>query len=206
LPFPRARSGVSGREPAALGDAALAYAVLRYALGHRRPHPSARSMSGAGRRRHWRRCSPAVPRRPTPCFPAPSHEGSGPRTARFSNWSPARRASETPSSWRGDRNSITRPICLRSASRGARSACVGRKRHNTGLRCNLIWQRASIKSFILITQPQAAGLTPGIQSSLYLNPARSNRSWLGPFPLAQAADALRYLIEGRPFGRVVLTI
>jgi NADPH2:quinone reductase len=26
------------------------------------------------------------------------------------------------------------------------------------------------------------------------------------FPLAEAADALRYLVEGRPFGRVVLTI
>jgi NADPH2:quinone reductase len=26
------------------------------------------------------------------------------------------------------------------------------------------------------------------------------------FPLGEAADALRYLIEGRPFGRVVLTI
>ena len=26
------------------------------------------------------------------------------------------------------------------------------------------------------------------------------------FPLAELADALRYLIEGRPFGRVVLTI
>jgi NADPH2:quinone reductase len=26
------------------------------------------------------------------------------------------------------------------------------------------------------------------------------------FPLTEAADALRYLIEGRPFGRVVLTI
>jgi NADPH2:quinone reductase len=26
------------------------------------------------------------------------------------------------------------------------------------------------------------------------------------FPLVEAADALRYLIEGRPFGRVVLTI
>jgi NADPH:quinone reductase len=27
-----------------------------------------------------------------------------------------------------------------------------------------------------------------------------------PFPLADAAEALRYLIEGRPFGRVILTI
>jgi NADPH2:quinone reductase len=26
------------------------------------------------------------------------------------------------------------------------------------------------------------------------------------FPLAEAADALRYLVENRPFGRVVLTI
>jgi NADPH2:quinone reductase len=26
------------------------------------------------------------------------------------------------------------------------------------------------------------------------------------FPLAEAEDALRYLVEGRPFGRVVLTI
>ena len=26
------------------------------------------------------------------------------------------------------------------------------------------------------------------------------------FPLVEAAEALRYLIEGRPFGRVVLTI
>jgi NADPH2:quinone reductase len=26
------------------------------------------------------------------------------------------------------------------------------------------------------------------------------------FPLEEAAEALRYLVEGRPFGRVVLTI
>jgi NADPH2:quinone reductase len=26
------------------------------------------------------------------------------------------------------------------------------------------------------------------------------------FPLVEAVDALRYLVEGRPFGRVVLTI
>jgi NADPH2:quinone reductase len=26
------------------------------------------------------------------------------------------------------------------------------------------------------------------------------------FPLAEAAEALRYLVEGRPFGRVVLTV
>jgi len=27
-----------------------------------------------------------------------------------------------------------------------------------------------------------------------------------PFPLPDAAEALRYLVEGRPFGRVILTI
>ena len=26
------------------------------------------------------------------------------------------------------------------------------------------------------------------------------------FPLVEAAEALRYLVEGRPFGRVVLTV
>ncbi len=53
---------------------------------------------------------------------------------------------------------------------------------------NLIWQQASIKSFILFAQPQAAFVD----------------AW--NTPLAKAADALRYLVEGRPFGRVVLTI
>src|SRR5438445_8039608 len=43
---------------------------------------------------------------------------------------------------------------------------------------NLIWQRASIKSFVLFTQPQAAWATPGTLSSLCFNPARSNRSSL----------------------------
>ncbi|HTF66015.1 MAG TPA: zinc-binding alcohol dehydrogenase family protein, partial [Edaphobacter sp.] len=46
---------------------------------------------------------------------------------------------------------------------------------------NLIWKRASIKSFILFTQPQAAALTPGLLSSLSFNPARSNRSSPRPF-------------------------
>ena len=49
------------------------------------------------------------------------------------------------------------------------------------------------------------GLTPGRRSSLCFNPVRSNRSW-PTVPLEKAADALRYLVEDRPFGRVVLTI
>src|SRR5207249_5950825 len=71
---------------------------------------------------------------------------------------------------------------------------------------NLIWQRASIKSFVLFTQPQAAWadawnvIVPLLQSGA-IKPIVAKT-----FPLAQAADALRYLVDGRPFGRVVLTI
>jgi len=45
---------------------------------------------------------------------------------------------------------------------------------------NLIWKQASIKSFILFAQPQAAWDDAGILSSLCFDPARSNRSWLRP--------------------------
>jgi hypothetical protein len=71
---------------------------------------------------------------------------------------------------------------------------------------NLIWQRASIRSFILFAQPQPAwvdvwnSIVPLPQSGA-IKPIVAKT-----FPLAQAADALRYLIERRPFGRVVLTI
>jgi NADPH2:quinone reductase len=71
---------------------------------------------------------------------------------------------------------------------------------------NLIWRRASIKSFILFAQPQAAwadawnAIVPLLQSGA-IKPIVAKT-----FPLAEAADALRYLVEGRPFGRVVLTI
>jgi len=71
---------------------------------------------------------------------------------------------------------------------------------------HLIWQRASIKSFSLFAQPQAAwadawnALVPLLQSGA-IKPIVAKT-----FPLAEAADALRYLVEGRPFGRVVLTI
>jgi NADPH:quinone reductase len=71
---------------------------------------------------------------------------------------------------------------------------------------NLIWQRASIRSFVLFTQPQAAWddawnvIVPLLKSGA-IKPVVART-----FPLAEAADALRYLVEGRPFGRVVLTI
>src|SRR6202166_2017786 len=71
---------------------------------------------------------------------------------------------------------------------------------------DLIWKRASMKSFSLFAQPAEAWnaawsiIIPLLQSGA-VRPIVAKT-----FPLPEAADALRYLVEGRPFGRVVLTI
>ena len=71
---------------------------------------------------------------------------------------------------------------------------------------DLIWKRASMKSFSLFAQPPAAfaeawdTIIPLLRSGA-VKPIVSKT-----FPLAEAADALRYLVEGRPFGRVILKI
>ena len=71
---------------------------------------------------------------------------------------------------------------------------------------SLIWQRASIQSFSLFAQPRAAfthawNVIVSLLQSGTIKPIAAKT-----FPLAEAAEALRYLIEGRPFGRVVLTL
>src|SRR5580692_538312 len=71
---------------------------------------------------------------------------------------------------------------------------------------NLIVPQASIRGFNLFAQPQAARadawnvIVPLLRSGA-IKPIVAKT-----FPLAEAADALRYLVEGRPFGRVVLTL
>ena len=71
---------------------------------------------------------------------------------------------------------------------------------------DLIWKGATIKSFALFAQPPAAWeeawntIVPLLQSG-GIKPIVAKT-----FPLTEASDALRYLIEDRPFGRVVLTI
>jgi NADPH2:quinone reductase len=71
---------------------------------------------------------------------------------------------------------------------------------------DLIWKRATMKSFSLFAQSSAAWekawnvIVPLLQSGA-ITPIVAKT-----FPLAEAANALRYLIEDRPFGRVVLTI
>src|SRR5580658_1388921 len=71
---------------------------------------------------------------------------------------------------------------------------------------NLIWQRASIQSFNMFAQPQAAFTDAWKVIVSLLQSGAIKPIVAKTFPLAEAADALRYLVEGRPFGRVVLTI
>jgi len=71
---------------------------------------------------------------------------------------------------------------------------------------DLIWKRASMKSFSLFAQPAlpwsaAWSVIFSLFHSGAIKPIVAKT-----FPLAEAADALRYLVEGRPFGRVALTI
>jgi NADPH2:quinone reductase len=71
---------------------------------------------------------------------------------------------------------------------------------------DLIWKRASMKSFSLFAQPaEAWGTAWSVMFSL-LHSGAVKPIVAKTFPLSEAADALRYLVEGRPFGRVVLTV
>src|SRR5271154_3535948 len=70
----------------------------------------------------------------------------------------------------------------------------------------LIVPQASIRSLNMFTQPKAAvteawNVIVSLLKSGAIKPIVAKT-----FPLADAAEALRYLVEGRPFGRVILTI
>jgi NADPH2:quinone reductase len=71
---------------------------------------------------------------------------------------------------------------------------------------DLIWKRANMKSFSLFAQPAEAWATVWSVIFPLLQSGAVKPIVAKTFPLAEAADALRYLVEGRPFGRVVLTI
>jgi len=71
---------------------------------------------------------------------------------------------------------------------------------------NLIWKRASIKSFSLFAQPPAAWADAWNTIVSLLQSGAIKPIVAKAFPLAKAAEALRYLVEDRPFGRVVLKI
>ncbi len=71
---------------------------------------------------------------------------------------------------------------------------------------NLIWKGASIKSFSLFSQPLSARSDAWKTITELLGSGRVEPIVSKTFPLEDAANALRYLIEGRPFGRVIVTI
>jgi NADPH2:quinone reductase len=71
---------------------------------------------------------------------------------------------------------------------------------------SLIVPQASIRSLNMFAQPKAVvaeawNVIVSLLKSGAIKPIVAK-----PFPLADAAEALRYLVEGRPFGRVILTI
>jgi NADPH:quinone reductase len=71
---------------------------------------------------------------------------------------------------------------------------------------DLIWKRATIRSFSLFAQPPAAWEEAWKTIVRLLQSGGIKPIVAKTFPLAEASDALRYLVEGRPFGKVVLTI
>ena len=71
---------------------------------------------------------------------------------------------------------------------------------------NLIVPQASIRGLNMFAQPKAA-ITDAWKVIVSLLKSGAIKPIVAKaFPLAKAAAALRYLVEGRPFGRVVLTI
>src|SRR5216684_4296528 len=71
---------------------------------------------------------------------------------------------------------------------------------------DLIWKRASIKSFSLFAQPPEMWGTAWASIFTLLESGAIKPIVARTFALEDAVEALRYQIEGRPFGRVVLKI
>jgi NADPH2:quinone reductase len=71
---------------------------------------------------------------------------------------------------------------------------------------NLIVPQATIRGLNMFAQPQGSIRTAWKVIVSLLKSGAIKPIVAKTFPLVEAVDALRYLIEGRPFGRVVLTI
>jgi NADPH2:quinone reductase len=70
---------------------------------------------------------------------------------------------------------------------------------------NLIWKAASIKSFSLFAQPASVLAETWTTLTELLKSDRVKPIVAKTFPLEAAAEAIRYLVEVRPFGRVLVT-
>ena len=71
---------------------------------------------------------------------------------------------------------------------------------------DLIVPQASIRGLNMFLQPKAAVTDAWKVIASLLKSGAVKPIVAKTFPLNEAADALRYLVEGRPFGRVVITI
>src|SRR6201996_6589217 len=71
---------------------------------------------------------------------------------------------------------------------------------------SLIVSQTSLRGFNMFSQPQAIVAGAWKSTASLLQSGAIKPIVAKTFPLAEAADALRYLVEGRPFGRGVLTI
>jgi NADPH2:quinone reductase len=71
---------------------------------------------------------------------------------------------------------------------------------------DLIVPQASIRSLNMFRQPQATVTDAWNAIASLLQSGAIEPIVAKTFPLAEAAEALHYLVEGRPFGRVVLTV
>jgi NADPH:quinone reductase len=71
---------------------------------------------------------------------------------------------------------------------------------------HLIWKRAGIKSFSVFAQPPEMWSTAWASIFQLLESRAIKPIVARTFALENAADALRYQIESRPFGRIVLKI
>jgi NADPH2:quinone reductase len=71
---------------------------------------------------------------------------------------------------------------------------------------NLIVPQASIRSLNMFTQPKAVVNEAWTVIVSLLKSGAIKPIVAKSFPLPDAGEALRYLVEGRPFGRVILTI
>jgi NADPH2:quinone reductase len=71
---------------------------------------------------------------------------------------------------------------------------------------DLIVPQASIRSLNMFRQPQATVTEAWSAIFALLQSGAIKPIVAKTFPLAEAADALRFLVEGRPFGRVVLKV
>jgi NADPH:quinone reductase len=71
---------------------------------------------------------------------------------------------------------------------------------------NLIWKRASIKSFSIFAQPASTWAQAWTTITELLESGKIKPIVAKTFSLESAAEALRYLVEGRPFGRVLIAV